>query len=222
MSAAMTQSDWAVPGGVTFWATVLTRPSRLVIVPSSSAHWVTGSTTSAIAAVSDITRSATTSSSSEANRSVMCVAFGAETTMLLPNTSSAWAPPSVPNASKRLPHYAKILNNTILTGTRRRDGYARRSGMAVVEMLRRGITARQIMTRQAFENAIAVAMALGGSTNAVLHLIAMARSVEVPLTIDDFQAVSDRIPYLGDLKPSGSEPGLSPSAEQPRAQASPS
>ena len=59
------------------------------------------------------------------------------------------------------------------------------------------------MTRAAFENAMVVIMATGGSTNAVLHLIAMARAVEVPLTIDDFQKVSDRIPYIADLKPSG-------------------
>ena len=59
------------------------------------------------------------------------------------------------------------------------------------------------MTREAFENAMAVVMALGGSTNAVLHLIAMARSVDVPLTIDDFQKTSDRVPYLADLRPSG-------------------
>ncbi len=59
------------------------------------------------------------------------------------------------------------------------------------------------MTRQAFENAMVIVMALGGSTNAVLHLIAMARAVDVPLTIDDFQKVSDRIPYIADLKPSG-------------------
>ncbi len=86
---------------------------------------------------------------------------------------------------------------------RRRDGFAHKSGEAVVEMLRRGITARQIMTKEAFENAIAVVMALGGSTNAVLHLIAMARSVDVPLTVDDFQAVSDRVPFIADLKPFG-------------------
>jgi dihydroxy-acid dehydratase len=59
------------------------------------------------------------------------------------------------------------------------------------------------MTREAFENAMVVVMALGGSTNAVLHLIAMARAVDVPLTIDDFQRVSDRVPFLADLKPSG-------------------
>ena len=59
------------------------------------------------------------------------------------------------------------------------------------------------MTRAAFENAMVVIMAVGGSTNAVLHLIAMARAVDVDLTIDDFQSVSDRIPYVADLKPSG-------------------
>jgi len=69
--------------------------------------------------------------------------------------------------------------------------------------LEKDIKPRDIMTRQAFENAMVVVMALGGSTNAVLHLIAMARSVDVGLTIDDFQAVSDRVPYIADLKPSG-------------------
>ena len=70
-------------------------------------------------------------------------------------------------------------------------------------LLEKDIKPRDIMTRDAFENAMVVVMALGGSTNAVLHLIAMARAVEVDLTIDDFQAVSDRIPYIADLKPSG-------------------
>jgi dihydroxy-acid dehydratase len=86
---------------------------------------------------------------------------------------------------------------------RRRDGFAHRSGEAVVEMLRRGITARQVMTRPAFENAIAVVMALGGSTNAVLHLLAMAREAEVDLTLDDFTRIGERVPHLGDLKPFG-------------------
>jgi dihydroxy-acid dehydratase len=86
---------------------------------------------------------------------------------------------------------------------RRRDGFAHRSGEAVVEMLRRGITARQVMTREAFENAIAVVMALGGSTNAVLHLLAIAREADVDLTIDDFTTVGDKVPHLGDLKPFG-------------------
>ena len=70
-------------------------------------------------------------------------------------------------------------------------------------MLRRGITARQIMTREAFENAIAVVMALGGSTNAVLHLLAIAREAEVDLTLDDFNRIGDKVPHLGDLKPFG-------------------
>ena len=87
---------------------------------------------------------------------------------------------------------------------RRRDGYARRSGEAVVELLRRGITARQILTREAFENAIAVVMALGGSTNAVLHLLAFAAEADVELSLDDFNRIGDKVPHLGDLKPFGS------------------
>ena len=86
---------------------------------------------------------------------------------------------------------------------RRRDGFAHKSGEAVVEMLRRGITARQIMTKEAFENAIAVVMALGGSTNAVLHLLAIAKEAEVELTLDDFNRIGDKVPHLGDLKPFG-------------------
>ncbi len=74
---------------------------------------------------------------------------------------------------------------------------------AVRLLLERDIKPRDIMTRAAFENAMVITMALGGSTNAVLHLLAMARCVDVPLTIDDFQSVSDRIPFLADLKPSG-------------------
>jgi dihydroxy-acid dehydratase len=79
----------------------------------------------------------------------------------------------------------------------------RRAGQAVRRLLELDIKPRDIMTRPAFENAMVMVMALGGSTNAVLHLIAMARAVDVPLTIEDFQAVSDRVPYLADLKPSG-------------------
>jgi dihydroxy-acid dehydratase len=86
---------------------------------------------------------------------------------------------------------------------RRRDAFAHRSGEAVVELLRKGITARQIMTKPAFENAIAVVMAFGGSTNAVLHLLAIAHEAEVDLTLDDFSRVAARIPHLGDLKPFG-------------------
>ena len=78
-----------------------------------------------------------------------------------------------------------------------------RAGQAIRILLERDIKPRDIMTRAAFENAMVVVTALGGSTNAVLHLLAMARAVEVPLVLDDFQAVSDRVPYLADLKPSG-------------------
>ena len=77
------------------------------------------------------------------------------------------------------------------------------AGKAIRKLLEADLKPRDIMTRAAFENAIVIIMALGGSTNAVLHLLAMARAVNVSLTIDDFQAVSDRIPFLADLKPSG-------------------
>ncbi|MFI9815936.1 dihydroxy-acid dehydratase [Saccharothrix variisporea] len=86
---------------------------------------------------------------------------------------------------------------------RRRDTFARRSGQAVVEMLRSGITARQIMTREAFENAIAVVMAFGGSTNAVLHLLAIAHEADVELSLDDFARIGARVPHLADVKPFG-------------------
>jgi dihydroxy-acid dehydratase len=79
----------------------------------------------------------------------------------------------------------------------------RRAGEAIRLLLERDLKPHDIMTRAAFENAMVLVMAVGGSTNAVLHLIAMARAVGVPLTIDDFQSVSDRVPYLADLKPSG-------------------
>jgi dihydroxy-acid dehydratase len=79
----------------------------------------------------------------------------------------------------------------------------RRAGHAIGELLRLDLKPRDIMTRAAFENAMVMVIALGGSTNAVLHLIAMARSVDVPLSVDDFQSVSDRVPLLADLKPSG-------------------
>ncbi|BDZ51237.1 dihydroxy-acid dehydratase [Frondihabitans sucicola] len=86
---------------------------------------------------------------------------------------------------------------------RRRDYFAHRSGEAVVAMLERGITARDILTKEAFENAIAVAMAFGGSTNVVLHLLAIAYEAEVDLTIDDFNRIGDKVPHIGDLKPFG-------------------
>ncbi|MBO0829958.1 MAG: dihydroxy-acid dehydratase [Streptosporangiales bacterium] len=85
----------------------------------------------------------------------------------------------------------------------RRDLYARQSGEAVVALVDAGITARQIMTMEAFENAIAVVMALGGSTNAVLHLLAIAHEADVDLTIDDFNRIGDKTPHIGDMKPFG-------------------
>jgi len=78
-----------------------------------------------------------------------------------------------------------------------------RAGSAIKNMLEKDIKPRDIMTRDAFENAMVLMTALGGSTNAVLHLIAMARAVDVALTVDDFQRVSDRVPLLADMKPSG-------------------
>src|SRR5947208_1875775 len=81
---------------------------------------------------------------------------------------------------------------------RRRDEYAVRSGAAVVEMLRAGITARDVLTKPAFENGIAVVMALGGSTNAVLHLLAIAREARVELDLDDFARIGARTPHLAD------------------------
>ena len=86
---------------------------------------------------------------------------------------------------------------------RRRDDYAIKSGAAVVELIRKGITTRQILTKKAFENAITVLMALGGSTNAVLHLLAIANEAEVDLTMEDFHRIGSKVPLLGDLKPFG-------------------
>ncbi|HZQ26283.1 MAG TPA: dihydroxy-acid dehydratase [Acidimicrobiales bacterium] len=85
----------------------------------------------------------------------------------------------------------------------RRDEYARRSGEAVVRLLELGIRPRQIMTKEAFENAIAVVMAVGGSTNAVLHLLAIANEARVDLTLDDFNRVGARVPHIADMKPHG-------------------
>ncbi|QZY52621.1 dihydroxy-acid dehydratase [Leucobacter tenebrionis] len=86
---------------------------------------------------------------------------------------------------------------------RRRDYFAHRSGEAVVNMIRKGITARDIMTKKAFENAITLLMAYGGSTNAVLHLLAIAREAEVDLTLDDFNRIGAKVPHLADMKPFG-------------------
>jgi dihydroxy-acid dehydratase len=86
---------------------------------------------------------------------------------------------------------------------RRRDGYARRSGEAVVNLIRQGITARDIITRPALENAIAILMAFGGSTNAVLHLLALAHEADVDLEIEDFHRIGSKVPLLADVKPFG-------------------
>jgi len=86
---------------------------------------------------------------------------------------------------------------------RRRDAYAIKSGEAVVNLIRLGITTRQILTKKAFENAITILMALGGSTNAVLHLLAIANEAEVDLTLEDFNRIGAKVPLLGDLKPFG-------------------
>ncbi|WP_018296943.1 dihydroxy-acid dehydratase [Corynebacterium lubricantis] len=86
---------------------------------------------------------------------------------------------------------------------RNRTEYAKASGKAVIGLLEKGITARDIITRESLLNAVAVVMALGGSTNAVLHLLAIAHEAEVDLTIDDFNAVSDKVPHLADVKPFG-------------------
>jgi len=86
---------------------------------------------------------------------------------------------------------------------RRRDYFAHKSGEAVVGMLKRGHTTRDILTMEAFENAIAVGMALGGSTNIVLHLLAIANEAGVPLTLADFNRIGDKVPHIADVKPFG-------------------
>ena len=86
---------------------------------------------------------------------------------------------------------------------RRRDAYAEQAGAAVVNLIAKGITTRDILTKKAFENAITILMALGGSTNAVLHLLAIAHEADVDLTLDDFHRIGSKVPLLGDLKPFG-------------------
>jgi dihydroxy-acid dehydratase len=85
----------------------------------------------------------------------------------------------------------------------RRDALAKQSGQAVMDLLNKGIGSRQILTKPAFENAIAVAMALGGSTNVVLHLLAMAYEARVELTLDDFARIGKKVPHIADMKPHG-------------------
>jgi len=86
---------------------------------------------------------------------------------------------------------------------RRRDIFAEQSGAAVVNLIAKGITTRDILTKKAFENAITILMALGGSTNAVLHLLAIAHEAEVDLTLEDFHRIGSKVPLIGDLKPFG-------------------
>ena len=86
---------------------------------------------------------------------------------------------------------------------RRRDAFAVKSGAAVVELIRQGITTRDILSKKAFENAITMLMALGGSTNAVLHLLAIAHEADIDLEMDDFHRIGSKVPLLGDLKPFG-------------------
>ena len=86
---------------------------------------------------------------------------------------------------------------------RRRDYYAHKSGEAVVNLLKQGVTTKDILTKEAFENAIALAMALGGSTNVVLHLLAIAREAEIDLTLHDFNRIGGKVPHIADMKPFG-------------------
>ena len=86
---------------------------------------------------------------------------------------------------------------------RRRDAFAVASGAAVVELIRNGITTRDILTKPAFENAITILMALGGSTNAILHLLAIAHEADVDLELHDFHRIGSKVPLLGDVKPFG-------------------
>ncbi|UPL15428.1 dihydroxy-acid dehydratase [Microbacterium galbinum] len=86
---------------------------------------------------------------------------------------------------------------------RRRDYFAHRSGEAVVNLLRQGITTKDILTKESFENAIALAMALGGSTNVVLHLLAIAREAEIDLSLHDFNRIGSKTPHVADMKPFG-------------------
>lgn len=94
-------------------------------------------------------------------------------------------------------------SSTMAAEDREKVESAEQSGRVLVEAIRQRLRPRQILTRKAFENGIAVVMALGGSTNAVLHLLAMARAAGVPLALDDFEAIRDRVPVICDLKPSG-------------------
>jgi dihydroxy-acid dehydratase len=123
-----------------------------------------------------------------------CPGFGACGGMYTANTMSS----AIETLGMSLPYSASIPAEDPL-----KLGECIAAGEAIKKLLELDLKPRDIMTRDAFENAMVVVMALGGSTNAVLHLIAMARAVDVDVTIDSFQSVSDRIPYIADLKPSG-------------------
>lgn len=123
-----------------------------------------------------------------------CPGAGACGGMYTANTMSS----AIETLGMSLPHSASIPAEDPL-----KMGECMAAGGAIRRLLELDLKPRDIMTRDAFENAMVILMALGGSTNAVLHLIAMARSVDVDLTLDDFQSVSDRIPFIADLKPSG-------------------
>src|SRR5206468_1894038 len=94
-------------------------------------------------------------------------------------------------------------SSTMAAEDSEKAGNAEESARVLAEAIRRGLRPRQILTRKAFENAIAVVMAVGGSTNAVLHLLAIAHDAEVDLTLDDFETIRQRVPVLCDLKPTG-------------------
>ena len=107
------------------------------------------------------------------------------------------------SAAEALGHGAARLGERRPPSTAAATGSPARPARPWSRMIEKGITARQILTREAFENAIAVVMAFGGSTNAVLHLLAIAHEAGVPLDLDDFNRVGDRIPHLADVKPFG-------------------
>src|SRR5207247_7771767 len=94
-------------------------------------------------------------------------------------------------------------SSTMAAEDSEKAGNAEESARVLAEAIRRGLRPRQILTRKAFENAIAVVMAVGGSTNAVLHLLAIAHAANVSLSLDDFEGIRSRVPVLCDLKPSG-------------------
>lgn len=123
-----------------------------------------------------------------------CPGAGACGGMYTANTMAA----AIEALGMSLPHSA---SNPALSAEKQAE--CRAAGKAIRLLLEKNICPRDIMTREAFENAITTIMVLGGSTNAVLHLIAMAKSVDIALTQDDFQTISDRVPVLADFKPSG-------------------